>query len=129
VPSNTWSQARAQLAPAGATAIRLCRYTGVNAHPPRSLVRSTLLTSRTTVTGLVQNFDRLRSVTGTFSCPVDDGSEIIAALAYPHGRAVTISVGLRGCQRVTNGAIQRTASGTNGQPGPALVAQLERLTS
>jgi hypothetical protein len=129
VPPNSWSQARSQLAPAGATAIRLCRYAGLNDHPQRGLLRSALVTSRTTVASLVQDFDRLPAATGTFNCPVDDGSAIVALLTYPHGRALTISVGLRGCQSVTNGDLRRTASGANDQPGAALVAQLERLTS
>ena len=129
IAPNPWSQARAQLAPGDATSVRLCRYAGLNGHPPRSLLRSRLITRRSAVAGLVQAFDRLPAATGTFNCPVDDGSAIVALLAYPHGRTVTISVGLRGCQSVTNGDARRTASGTNGQPGPALVAQLERLTS
>jgi hypothetical protein len=129
IAPNSWSQARSQLAPTGASAIRLCRYAGLNGHPPRSLVRAALVTSRTTVASLVQAFDRLPAGTGTFSCPVDDGSAVVALLSYPHGRVLTISVGLRGCQVVTNGDLRRTASGTNGQPGPALVSRLERLTS
>jgi hypothetical protein len=129
IAPNPWSQARVRLAPGGAAAIRLCRYAGLNGHPPRSLVRSTLVTHRAAVGRLVRAFDRLPAATGTFNCPVDDGSAIVALLTYPHGRAVTISVRLRGCQSVTNGDLRRTASGTNGQPGPALVAKLERLTS
>jgi hypothetical protein len=129
IPSNPWPQARGQLAPAGASAIRLCRYAGLNAHPPRRLRRTALIFNRTTVANLVRAFDRLPSATGTLNCPVDDGSQILALLAYPHGHAVSISVGLRGCQSVTNGDLRRTASGTTGQPGPVLIAQLERLTS
>jgi hypothetical protein len=129
IPPDPWSPARVQLAPSGATAIRLCRYAGLNSRPPDGLVRSALITNRVAVADLVQGFDRLPSAIGTFHCPVDDGSEIVALVAYPGGRAVTISSGLRGCQSVTNGDIRRTAAGGSGQPGPALIAQLERLTS
>lgn len=128
-PANSWSSARAELAPAGPTEIRLCRYAGLNARPSRALTRTALITNSATVTGLVRGFDRLPSASGTFHCPLDDGSEIVALLTYPHERTVTISVGLRGCQTVTNGDLRRTAAGTSGQPGPTLVAQLERLTS
>ncbi|MGO9976507.1 MAG: hypothetical protein ACLP01_27600 [Solirubrobacteraceae bacterium] len=44
-------------------------------------------------------------------------------------RAVTISVGLTGCEVVTNGSVQRSAGGIGASPaaGPQLVAQLEHL--
>jgi hypothetical protein len=127
--ANSWSAARSELAPAGPTAILLCRYAGLNALPRRALTRTALITNAATVASLVRGFDRLPSASGTFNCPLDDGSEIVALLTYPHGRMVTISVHLRGCQMVTNGDLRRTAAGTSGQPGPTLVAQLERLTS
>ncbi len=129
IAPNPWPQARTALAPAGATAVRLCRYAGVNAHPQRALARAALISSRSSVAGLVVALDRLPSASGTFGCALDDGSQIVALLAYPHGRALTISVGLRGCQSVTNGDLRRTAAGGTGQPGPALVVALERLTS
>ncbi len=129
IAANPWAPARARLAPAGARAIRLCRYDGLNAPRPRRLTHSTLIAGGATVAGLVRQFDRLPSGAGTYACPVDDGSEIIALLAYPRGRGVTISVGLRGCQTVSNGDVRRTAAGESGQPGPALVARLERMTS
>jgi hypothetical protein len=128
IPPNPWPAARAKLAPAGAQAIRLCRYSGANARPRLRLTRSVLIERRGTVGGLVRQFDRLPAPRGTFACPFDDGSEIVALLAYPGGHAVTISVGLRGCNTVANGDVLRTATGRPGQPGPALLAQLERLT-
>jgi hypothetical protein len=82
-----------------------------------------LLGERAAVTRLTGEFDELQPMRGGFACPVDDGSEIVALLAYPHGRSVTISVNLRGCNSVTNGDVFRTALGTK------LVAQLERLIS
>jgi hypothetical protein len=45
------------------------------------------------------------------ACPADDGSQILALLAYPNGSQVTIGVELTGCQRVTNGDPVRIANG------------------
>jgi hypothetical protein len=129
VPVQRWSAARAELAPPSASAIRLCRYAGLNAHPRLTLVGSRLLDSRSLVHQLVSEFDRLPSLTGAVACPADDGSQIVALLSYPNGHQVTISAGLTGCALVTNGSVHRSAAGI-GSPrpfGPQLLAQLERL--
>lgn len=129
VPTPRWSAARAKLAPPNASAIRLCRYSGLNAHPHLTLVGSRLIESRRLVQQLVSEFDRLPSLTGAVACPADDGSQILAALAYPAGHQVTITTGLTGCDLVTNGSVHRSAAGI-GSPrpfGPQLVAQLQRL--
>jgi hypothetical protein len=80
---------------------------------------------------LVRGFDGLPSIAGPVACPFDDGSEIVALLAYPNGRTVTISVGLQGCETVTNGSVHRTAAAIISQRavGPQLVGQLKRLTA
>jgi hypothetical protein len=122
---NPWPAARAELAPAGARAIRLCRYSPV----PSRLVKSVLIARLATVRSLVRQFDRLPPFAGTFNCPVDDGSQIVALLAYPRGHRVAIEVRLRGCNAVSNGDLTRTALGRPGQPGPALLARLKRLTA
>ncbi len=129
VPAPRWSAARAKLAPPNPSAIRLCRYSGLNAHPRLTLVGSRLLDSRSAVQQLVSEFDRLPSLTGAVACPADDGSQILAALTYPAGHEVTITVGLTGCDLVTNGSVHRSAAGI-GSPrpfGPQLVAELEHL--
>ena len=99
------------LAPPGTGAIRLCRYSGLNAHPRLALVGSRLLDSRTIVDQLVTELDRLPALRGAVACPADDGSQILALLAYPGGHQVSISVGLTGCALVTNGSVHRTAAG------------------
>jgi hypothetical protein len=115
--------------PPDATAIRLCRYSGLNAHPRLTLVASRLVTSAGVVRQLVGEFDRLPRLHGVVACPMDDGSQIVALVSYPAGRRVTISVGLTGCRLVTNGSVHRSAEGL-GSPrtfGPQLVATLTRL--
>lgn len=129
VAAERWTAARHRLAPRGAGVIRLCRYSGLNAHPPLTLVSSRLLNRPALVEQLVSEFDRLPSLHGAVACPADDGSQILARLAYPGGRQVMISVGLAGCEAVTNGSVHRTAAGM-GSPrafGPQLVTQLEHL--
>lgn len=86
ISPSSWALARQRLAPTGASAIRLCRYSG---------------------------------------------SEIIGLLSYTDGHAVTVSLGLTGCQTATNGSVRRTAAGIGSRRafGPRLVAQLKRLTA
>ncbi len=51
-------------------------------------------------------------------------------LAYAHRHQLTISVGLTGCQTVTNGNLNRTAADLYGThpTGPKLLKQLRALT-
>ncbi len=130
IPSNSWSAAQSKLAPDGATEIRLCRYSGLNAHPALQLIRSALVTSSRLVHKLVDQFDQLPAQgPGAIACPNDDGSKIVAHLVYPGGQRVRISVGLTGCNAVTNGSVQRVADGYGLlRLGPQLVAELLALT-
>lgn len=130
IPAEGWSAAEHKLAPTGARAIRLCRYSGLNDHPRLRLVRARLLSRTGLVAQLVTRFNRLPSgPRGAVSCPADDGSEIVALVSYPGGHEVRISVGLTGCLQVTNGSVRRTASGYGPHParGPRLLAELNRL--
>ncbi len=132
--ATSWPPARRELAPPGVISIRLCRYSGLNGHPPRDLVFSRLIANRsrigdTRIGELIRELDRLPSQHGVFACPNDTGAEIVALLAYPESRVVTISVGLDGCQSVTNGALRRSAAGSPSGAGQQLIAELERLTT
>ena len=129
-PPERWPAARHNLAPAGASEIRLCRYSGLNAHPPRTLAGARLVKLGGLVAQLVKRFDGLPSgAPGAVACPADDASEIAALVSYPGGREVRISVALSGCLQVTNGSVNRTASGYGPHPrrGPRLLAELKRL--
>lgn len=132
LPFERWSAARHRLAPPGASAIRLCRYSGLNVHPRLTLVSSRLIEGSGLVRELVSEFDRLPAPpAGATACPGDDGSQIAALLSYRGGHVVTITVGLTGCDEVSNGSVQRTAEGFGSPPpfGPQLIAQLEGLVS
>jgi len=129
LPAQRWRAAEGQLAPAGAVAIRLCRYSGLNAHPKSALVSSRLLADPAVVRGIVTGFDRLPQMPRGIFCPMDDGSQILVFLAYRGGRELTIRVALTGCRIVTNGSVGRTAAGFGAAPaaGPQLIKQLEQL--
>jgi hypothetical protein len=130
LPAELWPPARIRLAPRGASSIELCRYSGLNAWPPLTLDRMRLLRAAHLIAGLVGQLDRLPAPpSGATACPADDASQIVALLAYPHGRTVPVSVGLTGCRSVTNGTVQRTASGFGTPPtfGPQLVRHLQHL--
>lgn len=92
--------------------MRLCRFSGLNGRPRLSLVRSTLIRRAALRRTLLRDFDKLPRQPAIVNCPSDDGSQILALLAYPNGRRVAVSVGLTGCEIVTNGSVSRTAAGT-----------------
>lgn len=130
VPRNRWKRAAQALAPTGADAIRLCRYSGGNAHPAGKLVRSRLLTGHLRINRLIADFNKLPPFPpGAVACPSDDGSQIDALLAYPSGKRVTVRTALTGCRGVTNGKLHRTAEGFGvpRQFGPQLITELKTL--
>jgi hypothetical protein len=108
--------------------IRLCRFAGNHALPPRplKLVRRRDVRARAIVQDLIRELNRLPPMPAAISCPNDDLSQIVLLLSYPGGRSLTIGAGLSGCETVTNGSTYRTAA--RGR-GPRLIAQLERLTA
>jgi len=131
VPKNDWAPASGELAPKGVVALRLCGYPGIDDAVPLQLERSLLVTDASLVTHLVDEFDALPPYPDVqFHCPMDDGSQVLALLAYPGGRQVTVAVAEAGCSRVTNGDVAGVASGYDNTPvGPRLVAELRALTA
>ena len=113
------------LVPPGATSLLLCRYHGLN-----PLSRSGKLERARTVTGaselgrLTHEFDMLPKAPKLIYCPMDDGSAILATFSYTDAPPNPVSVGLTGCQIVTNGHVTRTAARAG---APPLVAQLTAL--
>jgi len=110
----------------GADAVLLCRYRGLNAATPRGLERERLVTSGARIARLTASFDALPpSPPGIHSCPLDDGSEIVATFRYPSRGDDVVTVGLSGCRIVGNGVVPaRTASSG---AGPRLLAELTAL--
>jgi hypothetical protein len=130
LPAELWRPARTMLAPAGANSIELCRYRGLNARPRLTIDRLRHVRAPSLITELIHQLDRLPAPPkGAIACPADDGSQLVVLLAYSGGRTVPVSIGLTGCEPVTNGAVVRTAFGFGSPPafGPQLVRQLKRL--
>jgi hypothetical protein len=130
VSTNPWSEAHHAMAPAGAQILILCRYNGLNSHPPLSLVVSRRVGPKAR-RQLISDFDALKALRGVgpIACPADNGSEVVAEFAYAGGHSVEIATRLRGCQPVTNGDINRLAANIDGKnpAGPRLIALLKRL--
>ena len=128
IDANPWPATLNQMAPPGATAIRLCRYGRL---PRLSLERARLVTNSSLVNRLVDDFNRLPPApAGVVNRPVDVGSRVDALLAYPERQRVAVDVELTGCAAATNGNLHRLAAGL-GTPrayGPQLLAELGRLT-
>jgi hypothetical protein len=114
-----------ELVPGAPTAVVLCAYRGLNpAVTAGRLVRSTQVGSGPTLRWLVRTFDALRPNTGLTSCPMDDGTALVALFSYVSPPADPVTVGLSGCRIVQNGHVTRTASL---KPGPALISRLQAL--
>ena len=111
--------------------MRLCRYPGANSPGALRLAGTLLSTDRTLVHHVADELDALpRYPKGAvFSCPLDDGSEVLVLLAYPGGRRLTVSIGQTGCQNATNGDVGSLAGLNANRVGPRLQAELQRLTS
>jgi hypothetical protein len=124
-----WPAAERALAPPGAIAMQLCRYSADGSRPILRLVSSRRVTKAIAVAFFQRELDGLSEQHGTVVCPNDDGSQVVAALTYPQSRTLAVSVGLRGCETATNGTVSRSATGFGTPPekAPPLVTQLERI--
>ena len=121
VAPSHWTASRHAIAPHGPSAVRLCRYEGID-DSPASLERSVQVTRRRVLRRLVRRLDALPVAAGMYACPNDDGSQVVAHLAYPDGHRLTVAVGFSGCRLATNG--RRAGVATD-----ALLRQLRRLTA
>jgi len=126
--ASTRGGSRMTLVPSGAVQLLLCRYSGLNGPPPFpattrfGLITERLLTSTSQVENLADALNALPAPSAyAISCPVDTGERIIAYFVYRSGARNPVTVGLTGCQEVTNGHVLR-----NGLDAPA-ISQLESL--
>jgi hypothetical protein len=114
------------LVPAGAETLLLCSYRGLN--PPgrqaHDLLAQRTVTEPAEVATLSRQLDTLRPAPPLVACPLDDGSEVVASFLYREAPPDPVTVGLSGCELVSNGRLTRTASLP---PGPALLGRLTAL--
>jgi hypothetical protein len=116
----------APLVPAGATAVLLCRYRGLN--PPATALRleqRRVVDSPRTIATLTNELDALPRQSRFVMCPMDDGSEIVATFSRGAETLAVVRVGLTGCRIVRRrGGTTRTAGGPAGTRLFALLATL-----
>lgn len=115
--------ASAALVPGRPQAVLLCRYSGLNARPPLTLVAHRLLNAAAT-TSLARELNALPRKTGLFQCPVDVGTAVVAFFRYRAMADDPVKIGLSGCQQVSNGHLNRLAGATRRH----ISAQLDGLT-
>ena len=115
--------------PSAPRSVVLCRYRGLDSDPGRSLTlaRARRLGPEPALSTIAARLNALKPwpFTGGLptSCPADDASQVIAHFGYTSGAISAVTVGLTGCNTVTNGRIDRTA-----YPSDPVLAQLKRLT-
>jgi hypothetical protein len=124
LPANHWARTRTEMLPRGAVRLRLCRYAPRHDSQVLFLRRQALVTRRSTIGAIAREADTLPMLHGPTACPADFRTEILIRAAYPSGHQASLSVGLTGCQLVTNDHLHRTAlSGS----GPTLLRHLQTL--
>lgn len=99
------------LVPKGAIALTICFYNGMNATraAPQFGLSGIGVTHRArALARLTTELDAIRAVKPgpAYSCPSDDDSRAILAFEYRSGPDDTVTVGMRGCNAVTNMAQQ-----------------------
>jgi hypothetical protein len=127
LPLSPWAAERSELAPPGASAIRLCRYNALGVNPPRGLAASAVVSDPRIVDRLTKELDSLPSLPRLEDCPLDTGAVIDLIVAYrdnEHG--LLVQAELTGCAVVETATVDRTAGTT--AAGHALLATIEELT-
>jgi hypothetical protein len=90
----------------GATAMRLCRYYGVNWGDAQGLRRQRLIRASVTIGRITSTFNGLREPPRGIFCVRDDGSELLVVFGYPN-QAERVAVKLTGCRFAMNGRSTR----------------------
>ena len=109
VRASTRAGAATRLVPPGASSVRLCRYRGLD--PPSEadrLISGRLIVAATTTRMLADELDAIPVTTGVYSCPADLGSSVVAYFRYRSGPPDPVTIGLSGCELVSNGRVHRT---------------------
>lgn len=114
--------------PAGASSVLLCRYAGLGQGPSGfGLLAQHDVSAAATVANLVSLLNRLHPQSShPISCPLDNGTEMLAFFSYPTKSALRLTISLSGCEVITNGHVARTASLP---PGATLLARLTQLVA
>lgn len=82
--------------------VAVCRYEGLNDPHPNRLARSADAGIEQAAY-LAKNLNLGKPLSGTFSCPNDDGTAALLVFGFPDGHRSAVRVALHGCRTATNG--------------------------
>jgi hypothetical protein len=92
------------MVPASPNAARICRYNGLNSSQPENSLAKSGMVNPAELSGLVGGLNAAGPMPSrVISCPMDNASNDVVIFAYPNGHTVFVTVGLTGCNLVTNG--------------------------
>jgi hypothetical protein len=106
--------AGAQLIPRGAIVLHVCNYSGFSeppplpqTGPPHRLIGEGGVLERSHVARIAAQLDAIPPQSGSIACPADFGNQLVAYFLYPSGVVDPVTVGLSGCESITNGHVNR----------------------
>ena len=94
----------------GATAMRLCRYYGVNWGFPYGLRGQRLIRDAATIKGVTATFNGLAKPPKGILCMQDDNTRMLVVFGYAKASAEHVLVKMTGCPFTTNGRATRWAT-------------------
>ncbi len=92
------------MVPATPEAARVCRYAGLNEAKPAGTLLKAGEVNSAELPGLIKGLNSAVPWPGRMSCPMDDNSSDLVIFGYPDGHTIDVTVGLKGCNMVSNGA-------------------------
>jgi hypothetical protein len=92
------------MVPSGANAARVCRYAGLNESQAAGTLLKAGQVNSAELSGLSSSLNSAVPMPARMNCPMDDSSADLVIFGYPDGHLVHVTVGLRGCNLVSNGA-------------------------
>lgn len=115
------SQAKgSSLVPRGAVSLTVCRYNGlpgdpesVQGMPAHKLIAAGTTSDGGTIARLSAELDAIRPLRpgATYGCPADFGSKLLAFFVYRSRPGDVVTIGLTGCNSITNGHVRRLGRG------------------
>jgi hypothetical protein len=106
------------LVPPGAVSLTVCRYNGLKGDPqsvrgikPHKLAAAGTTGNKRMIAKVTAELDGIRPTrpNARFGCPADFGTKLLAFFAYPSRRGDVVTIGLSGCNTITNGRVRRLA--------------------
>jgi len=106
------------LVPRGAVSLTVCRYNGLAGAPgsagsaqgsaPHRLVGAGTTSDSGTIARVTGELDAIRPArVAVYGCPADFGTELLAFFTYRSRPGDVVTIGLSGCNTITNGHVRR----------------------